>query len=173
MYDDMSRDRPTPPVTPDGDTSRDRPVDRMTVPEAADALGVTQSAIRKRVQRGSIQWDKDREGRVYVYVDPSEIGLETGPDASRDARPETGRDTARDVLVDELRDHIQFLRAELERKDTIIMTMAQRIPELEPAAEATDARQTPGEGPDRVGGPAPNAEEPEPRPSWWRRMFGA
>jgi len=66
MHDDTSRDRPLRNVTHDGDSSRDRPVDRMTVPEAAEALGVTQSAIRKRVQRGSIHWDKDHEGRVYV-----------------------------------------------------------------------------------------------------------
>ena len=53
------------------------------------------------------------------------------------------------------------------------MTMARCIPELEPATEPLDTRQTPGEGPDGVGGPAPNAEEPECRSSWWRRVFGA
>ena len=41
------------------------------------------------------------------------------------------------------------------------MTMAQRIPELEPASEPLDARQTPGEGPEGVGDPAPHAEHPQ------------
>jgi hypothetical protein len=35
-----------------------------------------------------------------------------------------------------LKDQVRYLQAEGERKDAIIMTMARRIPELEPAKEA-------------------------------------
>jgi hypothetical protein len=73
------------------------------------------------------------------------------------------------LLIARLEDEVEYLRREAEDrkeearcKDAIIMTTAQHIPELEPARASPDARQTPGEGPDRVrepGEPAPNAED--------------
>ena len=127
---------------------RDETWDRVSVPEAADSLGITQSAVRKRIQRGTIPWDKDTEGRLYVYLDPSETGPETGSDESRDRSP--GR--SRDELVNSLEDQVRFLREELERKDTLLMTLMQRVPELEAPAEAQDApvksSEDPGKGDD-------------------------
>jgi hypothetical protein len=110
-----------------GKESRDRPVNRVTVPEAAEMIGVTQSAIRKRVQRGTIPWDKDAEGRTYVYLDPSETHLGAGGERTRD----TPAGQTRDELLEAYRDQVEFLRRELECKDTIIMSLTQRIPELE------------------------------------------
>ena len=49
-----------------------RDLHRVTVTEAAAMLGVTESAVRKRVQRGQIPHDKEETGRVYVYLDPNE-----------------------------------------------------------------------------------------------------
>jgi hypothetical protein len=73
---------------------------------------------------------------------------------------------------------IDWLKREVERKDTIIMSMAQRIPEIEAP------RDSPPDAPDAVS----EAAEPrsgtegrqtgtderrtQPRPSWWRRFFG-
>jgi hypothetical protein len=59
----------------EGNGIHNRPVDRVTVLEAAELLRVTESAVRKRIQRGTIPWDKDVEGRIYVYVDSSETSL--------------------------------------------------------------------------------------------------
>ena len=90
-------------------------------------------------------------------------------------------------LVEELRDHLAFLRAELEarngeirrrevehreearRKDTIIVQLAQRIPEL-PATlslEAQDGSETASE--DTGGREEP--QEPIQRRSWLYRFF--
>jgi hypothetical protein len=102
-------------------------VERVTVPEAAELMGVTQSAVRKRMQRGTIPWDKDGEGRIYVYVDPSETSPGTGKDRARDKA--TGQ--SRDELLEAYREQVDFLRRELERKDTLLMSLMQRIPELE------------------------------------------
>jgi hypothetical protein len=77
LDEDLSRDHSVDGKDMNGNTSRDRPVDRVTVPEAAEMMGVTQSAIRKRVHRGTIPWDKGHEGRIYVYVDLSEMSPET------------------------------------------------------------------------------------------------
>ena len=89
-----------------GSESRDRPVDRLSVPEAAELLGVTQSAVRKRVQRGTVPWDKDSEGRIYVYVDLYESRPETVRDRSRNAA--TGQ--SQDELLEAYRDQVEFLR---------------------------------------------------------------
>jgi len=71
-------------IDTNGGTSHERPADRVRVLEAAEMVGVTQSAIRERVQRGAIPWDKDSEGRVYAYVNPSDTNSEEGKDRARD-----------------------------------------------------------------------------------------
>jgi hypothetical protein len=137
-------------------------MDRLTVAEAAARLGVKEQAVRKRIQRDTIRHDKDEDGRVYVYIDPYE---DTDTDAIA-----LRRDTGMHTLVDSLQDQISFLRSELERKDTIIMSLTQRIPELEPAPEP---REGPFEGHDSAG---QGDDSPEPQAatqsSWWRRFFG-
>jgi hypothetical protein len=111
------------------------------VPEAAKALGISVDAVRKRIQRGTMPFGKDAEGRLHVYVDPSETGQDTDQD-----------NEASTVLVASLQDQIAFLREELQRKDAILLSLTERIPELEAARQE---------------------EEPsEARRSWWQRMFG-
>ena len=41
--------------------------ERLTLREAALHLGVSESAIRKRVERGTLRSDKGPDGRRYVY----------------------------------------------------------------------------------------------------------
>ena len=48
-----------------GDTWMD---DRLTVAEAADRLGITKEAVRKRIHRGTLHADKDADGTVRVHV---------------------------------------------------------------------------------------------------------
>ena len=135
----------------------------MTVAEAAVRLGVTQDAIRQRIRRNSIPHEKDESGRVYVYLDPTN----TNHDGVYVAHHDDVRDRVRDALIDELRKQNDFLRAELERKDAILLTMAQRIPELEPASEAP-------ESPETANAAAEGVETPlaAQKPSWFKRFFG-
>jgi hypothetical protein len=165
--EDESRYRLVDREDMNGNESRDSHVDRMSVPEAAELLGVTQSAVRKRVQRGTIPWDKDSEGRIYVYVDLSESSPETVRDKSRDAP--AGQ--SRDELLEAYRDQVDFLRRELERKDTLLMSLMQRVPELEPASEPREAAAAPTESTTK-GDSSPEPQEPAQRRSWWRRFFG-
>jgi len=103
---------------------------RLTVAQAAERLGITQDAVRQRIRRGSIDHDKDENGRVYVYLDPTHT------------EHDTVHDGVRDELVEELRDRVRYLEEESRRKDSIILTMAQRIPELEAAPEQREAPET-------------------------------
>ena len=147
----------------ENDASRDSHVDRVTVTEAAHLLGVTQSAVRKRIQRGTIPWDKDAEGRIFVYVTPSETG--------RDENSVASLGQPRDELVAELRDQIEFLRGELDRKDTLLMSLMQRIPELEASAELQKASGMALEGSDRGEAPPSDSQGSSPRRSWLVRFF--
>jgi len=149
----------------EGNGRREGPVDRITVPVAADLLGVTQSAVRKRIQRGTIPWDKDEEGRIFVYVDPSEVGPEIGEDTSRDA---AAAGQSRDELLEVYREQVDFLRRELERKDAILMSLTQRMPELGAASEPRESPETVSE--DRGKGDVPPEQE-KPVSSWWRKLF--
>jgi hypothetical protein len=120
-------------------------MDRVTVAEAAIRLGVKEQAIRKRIQRGTLAHDKDEDGRVHVYLD-----REAGATA-------TGSDTGMATLLQSLQEQIAYLRQESEdwkeearRKDTIIMSLTQRIPELQAPTEPREvfesATQAKGKG---------------------------
>jgi hypothetical protein len=187
---------------------------RLTVQEASAALGITVEAVRGRMHRGKYGREKTKDGRVLVLLTPEQ--LSNGQTDSRERSDERLESTATTVrnqshersphvrerlqeeftneLVEELRDHVAFLRAELEarneelrrreeehreearRKDTIIAQLTQRIPAIEAPTEAPrDERESPvtaskarGDGDeDSTGYP-----EQEKRSSWWRRLFG-
>jgi len=148
--------------------------ERASVPQAADHLGTTVDAIRKRVQRGTIPHEKDGAGRVWILLD-------TG----RPRHDTTGhRPDSREDLIDELRDRVRFLEGELERRGEeaaryqeivgrLSIANAQlsaRIPELEAApATSEDAPHSPvSPGPsdastDVVSGPETDIDEQQGR----------
>ncbi len=139
-------------------------LERLTVAGAAERLGVSQDAVRKRIQRNTILWEKDDEGRIYVFLDPSETSQADEQDPSN---------TALEIMqdqVDYLKDVIRSRDEELRRKDTIIMSLTQRIPELEPAPEPPESPENAGEG----SGGTQGREEPQETISrpWWRRWLG-
>jgi hypothetical protein len=53
------------------DTGREIATLRVMVKEAAARVGVTETAIRKRIQRGSLSKELGDDGRAYVYLDLS------------------------------------------------------------------------------------------------------
>jgi hypothetical protein len=142
---------------------------RLTVPDAAKALGITPEAIRQRIKRGTIEFEHTEDGRYYVYITPTEASQ---------ASEEVGNEVENTLQNTTLLDYIETLKREVEdwkeearRKDTIIMTMAQRIPELEPAKEATpeppNGHETASEG--QGNGAVPQEDNHR---SWLRRFFG-
>ncbi len=147
---------------------------RASVHEAADALGVTVDAIRKRIQRGTIPHERHEDGRVYVLLDAASTPRNTDQDEYQDKYR-----THADALVESLGAQVEYLKGvvatrdeEIRRRDHIIAGLVERVPALEaprnghetPADDAGGGVEPrpPGEGPQEV---------PEPR-SWWRRWFG-
>jgi excisionase family DNA binding protein len=56
-------------------------MERLSVSEAAKRLGISQEAVRKRMQRGTLPHTKGLDGRVYVYLDTD---TDTWKDADHD-----------------------------------------------------------------------------------------
>src|SRR5687767_665725 len=101
----MQSGKPFYPTDGGGDRLATR---RVTMKEAAEILGVSKEAIRKRVMRGTLRTDTGEDGRRYVYID-------AGSD-----NPTTHE---RDALISEMRARVQFLEDELRRKDAILLNM--------------------------------------------------
>jgi transposase-like protein len=145
------------------DKVRELERERVTVQEAARQLGVTESAIRKRVQRGLLAHDKEPDGRLYVYLDIQDIG-----------RDEV-RDSSYDMLVRRLENENEFLRRELERKDAILLNMTEAMKALSPPSQETspEARESPETATHETerGVGSDQAHEGVQRP-WWQRWFG-
>src|SRR3954467_6801599 len=97
--------------------------------EAAEHFNTTVEAIRKRVQRGSLEADKDPDGRVYVWLDvdrmvsPGDSNLALAPLLE-----------AKDETIKLLRQQLEVRDEEIRRRDAILMQMAQSIPALEPSS---------------------------------------
>ena len=158
---------------------------RVTIREASSRLGVTEAAIRKRIQRGSLDKEMGEDGRVYVYLSLSQ-------DTSN---PES--QVYHEPLVEELRDRIRFMERELDRRSIeaeryqqIVAGLAQananlteRLKELEaPVREPSPPRGgedgAEGAGLTREGdGTSPVVQEPQSRSEgvrepWYKRWFG-
>lgn len=163
--------------------------DRVTIQEAARRLGVKDDAIRKRIQRGSLEHDKDPNGRVYVYLDAShDTSQDTWQESTQDETQDTSQHATEDVsyaaLAEALQEQVQYLRSvietrdkelearteELLRRDHIIARLTERIPAIEAASEPQDAPETSSEASGN-GGVSPGAQEPAQRRSWLYRFF--
>jgi excisionase family DNA binding protein len=95
--------------------------DRLTVAEAAQRLGISKEAVRKRIVRGTLRAEKDADGTVWVYFPPSN----TSGGAQGD-------------IIATLRRQIEDFREQLADANTanrenrrIIAALTQRIPQLE------------------------------------------
>ncbi len=151
---------------------------RVNVDEAARILGLSMDAVRKRVQRGTIPYEKDPAGRVTIIVDAVETLRDEGETLQDTVHDTPGPEAdrlleAKDETIEELRDRVRYLEEESRRKDHLLAAALERIPAIEPpeTPQAPEtAREEPGGVEDRES-PQGAPEAPE-RPSWWRRWFG-
>jgi hypothetical protein len=149
-----------------------------TVHEAANALGVSVDALRKRIQRGTIPHERHEDGRVYVLLDKaSTMQDKSGISSSTVADEDEGERPVRygtEEFIGSLQDQIGFLRRELERKDAILLRMAERIPELEASQAPPESRDAPETASEETGrnSSGVNPQVSVERRSWWRKFFG-
>src|SRR5215213_8429487 len=119
---------------------------RMTVAEAARVLHISEGAVRKRVQRGTLEHERTPGGHLVVYLDSaatSETGRKRARDGSHEDRIER--------YIRGLEDRVEDLRNELDREreadrenKRINAALEKRIAELE-ASQATAVDPESGE----------------------------
>ncbi len=154
---------------------------RLTVAQAADALGVTVDAVRSRIKRGTIAHVREGE-RVYVLLGDDQVGTSRDQGSAQyvdqhdhdDEHDGVDRDDHRDELVEELRNRVRYLEEESRRKDHLLAAALERIPAIEAPRDVPRAPETPDEDAGGSGSyPATEgAQEGSERPPWWRRWFG-
>jgi len=93
----------------------------VTLTKAAQVLGVSKEAVRKRVQRGTLPSDVGEDGRRYVYLD----------DVGGVGRGGLHGDDPRYELIATLRDQLEAEREANRENRRIIAALASRIPEIE------------------------------------------
>jgi hypothetical protein len=173
----------------------DQSRDGMSVSDAARVLGITEGAVRKRVERGKMEAEHAPDGRLLVYLDRTTTATDTTHDRTRQSR-DTGEANERytrglQEQVAYLRAQVEHLRGQIEREqevrteerrrhDTVIAQLsranaeqARTIREIEAPQEATGASETVEEASDSAE-PRPatgEAQEGARRP-WWRRVLG-
>lgn len=145
---------------------------RVDVKQAAKILGISSEGVRQRIRRGSLESEKDTDGRVYVFLNEEDVD---------DTRSEHDTHNA----ITRLENEVAFLRgevatrdAEIQRRDAILMNMTEAMKALSPPQEtppgtpsdASESRKTAAEGEGRGNGRG-ESETGEKRRSWWRRMF--
>jgi len=116
--------------------------------EAAEVLDTSVDAVRKRIARGTLEYEK-ADGKVYVWLD--------------DGAPRSDADaliSAKDETIAVLREQLEAERQAHAEARRIIAGLVERVPAL----EAPESPETPSETAGRDDVPA----EPQ---SWWRRVF--
>jgi DNA-binding PucR family transcriptional regulator len=137
---------------------------RVSVQEAAEHLGTTVDAIRKRVQRDTIAHEKDAEGRVWILLDTDRTRHATAQDAAGQRQ-----DSESGALISEMRGRIEDLREQLEAERQahaearrIIAGLVERMPQLEAPADTPQGPESAME----------QQEGAEPRPDTSGRQEG-
>jgi flagellar biosynthesis GTPase FlhF len=138
---------------------------RVTVPEAAELLGITAEAVRMRIKRATLRSER-QGGRVFVLLGPErpteQTTERTGPTEDRTAE-----------LIDTLREQLQAERQAHAEARRIIAGLVERIPPaMEAPAEAREAPETAAEESERAEhySAARGTQEATRRP-WWRRWL--
>jgi excisionase family DNA binding protein len=145
-----------------------RVTERLTVSQAATRLGITESAVRGRINRGTLEAERVG-GTVYVLLSAEQ---------SADSQQITGDYPGEyNALTSALEARIESLERQLEearerdRENRRLLAAAlERIPpQLEAPSEPRESPETATEG--EVEPPRPGSQEGAQRP-WWSRWFG-
>ena len=151
------------------------PTERVSVPQAADHLGTTVDAIRKRVQRGTIPHEKDPAGRVWILLDTGRPRQDTVQDTDQPQSDSSALIAAKDETIATLRDQLEAERQAHAEARRLLMAALERIPpQLEAPQEPRESPETVEEASEgrEPRSYAPGAQEGVQRRPWWRRVFG-
>src|SRR5215210_7354869 len=126
---------------------------RVTLTEAAQVLGISKEAVRKRIQRGTLPSDVGEDGRRYVCLDSvQDVGSPGGLHG----------DDPRYELIAMLRDQLEAEREANRENRRIIAALASRIPEIEAPRDEPESRESASETSDTTEPRSATEEQQEP-----------
>jgi hypothetical protein len=126
---------------------------RLDLREAAEVLGLSVDAVRKRVKREALESEKGPDGRVYVFLDDDQESVTPRSDTDR--------------LISTLEEQLRLEREAHAEARRLLAAALERIPAIEPP-ESPETPSEPVPGPQTP----PQAETPPERVPWWRRVLG-
>ena len=148
-------------------------MERLTIAEAAKRLDLTQEAVRARIRRGTIESEKEEDGKTYVFVPET------------DDRSNTFANPVVNDYINTLKSEVEAWKEvartrdeELKRKDHLLAIALERIPAIEAPqpdqSAASDAREfvVSDSETEAKGSVRQEPAEDEIQRSWWRRFFG-
>jgi len=112
---------------------------RVSVYEAAEAMGVTVDAIRKRISRDTIPHERDEDGRVWVLLDIDQEATSKVQDTDQPQSDVTALISAKDETIAALREQLEEANERDRENRRIIAALTSRIPAIEAPQEASDA----------------------------------
>jgi len=131
--------------------------ERLTVAQAADALGITEGAVRSRIKRGTLPTAKEGS-TVFVLLGDGTSQANQAPNA---VAP-----TDQSELIDSLQDQVRYLREQLDaerearteeqrRHDTIVAQLTSKIPAIEAPREPPETAEAVEEAQEGAARPGP------------------
>ena len=132
------------------DTTGHPSTERVSVQEAAERLGTTVDAIRKRVQRRTIAHDKVPDGRVWILLDADRTRHDTDRDTTgqRQDHEPNALISAKDETIATLREQLQAERQAHAEARRLLAAALERIPAIEAPQEASESPETVEEAPE-------------------------
>ena len=184
-----------------GKSSRRVDVQLLTIPEAATALGITEKAIRRRIEQGSLASIRRGNRRMIPQVEVDrvrdELDFPSDSDSvgkGQDSAGNTGNTTT--ALVEQIGRAIETVRDETEKRvnaerdrdaaverelserqareaaEGEIVELRSRIVELEAIAEEPLPASVEIAEQSEAGEDRPAVIDESPRRAWWQRMLG-
>ena len=125
--------------------------ERASVREAAELLGTTVDAIRKRVQRDTIPYEKSPDGRVWILLDTGQGSTGYRQDTDLPQSDSTALISAKDETISTLREQLQAERQAHAEARRLLAATLERIPAIEAPREASEDAETVEEEPEGAG----------------------
>jgi TolA-binding protein len=172
--------------------------EKLTVYQAAQQLGISESAVRQRIHRKTLASGKDQNGRLVVYVTADDLQNNSDNiDTTQSSHDDSSALTSDYIntlksQIESLQQYIDALQRDKEqyqeesaRKDTLLAQMnqtlaqlASRVPAIEaPAADQSadsEARESAVTASDEQskGAVPQDSAEGESKRSWLQRLLG-
>lgn len=92
---------------------------RMSLAEAATALGIAPNSVRSRFKAGKLRGERDNSGKIWVWLNPDD--LPPSPSNPRTSKPSI--EGSKSGEIDALKSHIRTLEEQLARSQAEVGTL--------------------------------------------------